>query len=124
MFQIILIAITAWLLSFFLPWWSVTVAALLLGALLGRKEKSAFLGGFAGIGLLWFFQGLYIHLANSGIMTSRIAEMLDVSYSSIILLITFLIGGLAGGFSSLTGYLFKKAFFRNANILPKKSSRP
>ena len=106
----LVIALSAWLLGMFLPWWSITIPALLFGALLGKKGLSAFAGGFAGIGILWLLQSLFIHVANDGLLTDRIAGVLDLPHVSLLFLITLLIGGLTGGFSSLTGYHAKRAF--------------
>lgn len=103
------IALGAWLLGLFLPWWSVVISALFFGALMGQKGTNAFTGGFAGIGMLWLVQSFFIHIGNEGVLTGRIAEMLDLPHSSLIFLITFLIGGITGGFASLTGYLCRKS---------------
>jgi len=107
----ILIAITTWLLSLFLPWWSVAIPGLLLGAILGRTGVTSFLWGFAGIGGLWLVQSLYIHIANGGILTSRIADLFSLPSPILVIILTVLIGGLMGGFASLTGYLFRKVIY-------------
>lgn len=67
----------------------------------------AFLIGFFAGGLAWFLQALYIDIANESILSTRIAEMMGVGSHWIILLATFLIAALLGGFSSLTGYFLK-----------------
>lgn len=63
--------------------------------------------GFFACGLAWFLQALYIDFANESILSTRIAEMMGVGSHWIILLATFLIAALAGGFATLTGYLIK-----------------
>lgn len=107
----ILLALSAWLLSFILPWWSLAIPALLLGIWLGKTGWSSFGYGFLGIGGLWLLQTAYIHLANGGILTTRIAELFSLPYPALVIVITVMAGGLAGGLSTLTGYFFKKAFF-------------
>lgn len=104
------LAITAWLLSFFLPWWSLAVPCIIFGAGFGNKGKSAFLYGFLGIGVLWFVQALIIHISHGAILTARIAELFRLPHPLLVIVVPVLIGGLAGGFSTLTGYLFKQAF--------------
>lgn len=106
----ILLAFSAWLLSLILPWWSLTIPALLLGLGLGKTGWYSFGYGFLGIGGLWLIQTAYIHLANDGILTTRIAELFSLPSAWLVILITVLIGGLTGGFSTLTGYLFRKTF--------------
>lgn len=104
----LLIAITAWLLALVLPWWSAFIPGLILGAILGRNGGASFLWGFAGIGGLWLIQSFWIYLANDGILTTRIADLFSLPAPFLVILITALIGGLIGGLSTLTGYLFRK----------------
>ncbi|MGK7369258.1 MAG: hypothetical protein ACNS64_03510 [Candidatus Halalkalibacterium sp. M3_1C_030] len=106
----ILIAIFAWILGLFLPWWSMAIPCFLLGSWLGKKSGASFLAGFLGIGILWFIQTLTIHIANDGILTTRIAELFTLPHPLLVILVTILIGGLAGGLSTLTGYFFGEAF--------------
>lgn len=106
----LLIAFTAWLIGLLLPWWSLALPCLVLGGLLGNERGSSFLSGFFGIGLLWFIQTMFIHIANDGILTSRIAELLSLPHPLLVVAVTVVVGGLAGGLSTLTGYLFNAAF--------------
>lgn len=103
-----LIATAAWLLSFFLPWWSVFIPGLILGASLGRSGGHSFLWGFAGIAGLWLLQTMIIDIQNNGILTKRIAGLFSLPSGWLIILITVIIGGLIGGLTTLTGYLLKK----------------
>lgn len=106
----LLLALSAWLLSLILPWWSLVIPALILGAWLGRTDLFSFSFGFLGVGGWWLIQTLIIHIYNEGILTTRIAELFNLPSAWMIILITVVIGGLAGGLSTLTGYLFKKTF--------------
>ncbi|MDZ7716143.1 MAG: hypothetical protein U5J95_08025 [Balneolaceae bacterium] len=108
----LLIAITAWILSLFMPWWSLAIPCVLFGAWKGEKGSSSFLYGFIGIGALWLIQVLIIDMQNQQVLSSRIADLFSLPHSSLVILITVIIGGLAGGFSTLTGY-FAKEFFSN-----------
>lgn len=106
----ILLALSAWLLSFVLPWWSLAFPALILGAMLGNTGIRSFGYGALGIGGWWLIHALYIHVANDGILTSRIANLFSLPYPWLLIAITAIIGGLAGGLSTLTGYLLKHNF--------------
>lgn len=110
----ILLALSAWLLGFILPWWSLSIPALLLGSRLGKTGWSSFAYGFVGIGGLWLLQTAYIHFVNQGILTTRIAELFSLPHPVLVIVITVVAGGLAGGLSTLTGYLFKKAFLHQS----------
>ena len=106
----VLLALSAWLLSLVLPWWSLAIPALLLGILLGKSGRSSFCYGFLGIATLWLIQTLIIHIQNEAILTTRMAELFSLPSAWLILLATSIIGGIAGGFSCLTGYLLKQTF--------------
>lgn len=97
----------SWFFTLFLPWWSVLIPAVLLGAWLLEKSFYAFLIGFSAAGLAWFAQALYIHIANDAILSTRIAETLSVGSPWILLLITFTIGGILGGLGTMLGVQFK-----------------
>lgn len=106
----LLIAITAWLLSLVLPWWSVFIPGSILGAALGRSGGRSFLWGFTGIAGLWLLQTLIIDLRNNGILTERIAGLFSLPAGWLIILVTVIIGGLIGGLTTLTGYLARATF--------------
>lgn len=110
----LLIFLTTWILNLFLGWWAILLPTILFGAWFMEKGSTAFLIGSTAGGLAWFIQALHIHIANEGILSSRIAEMLQVGSPWIILLITFLIGGILGGFGSLFGYQLKKSTRQSA----------
>lgn len=110
MLLIILIALSAWIFDIFLPWWSLAIPCLILGAWLGKSGLRSFLFGFLGIGILWLAQATVTHMANHGVLTARVAELFNLPQSYLMILITMLIGGLAGGLSTLTGYYFRTTF--------------
>tara|TARA_R100001143_G_scaffold63387_1_gene70112 strand:- start:51045 stop:51401 length:357 start_codon:yes stop_codon:yes gene_type:complete len=103
----VLVLFFTWLFTLFLPWWGVLIPTFIIGLWLLKGPFNAFLIGFLGAGSAWFIQALYIHIANDGILSSRIADMMGVGSPWIVLLITFAVGALAGGVGALTGYLLK-----------------
>jgi hypothetical protein len=110
----------SWIISLYLPWWGVFVPAFIFGAWLLNRSSSAFITGFLAVGLAWFFQALYIHIANDGILSTRIAEMMGLGSAWMVLMITFLVGGIPGGLGALLGYLFKAAF-QTTSFTPQAS---
>lgn len=107
----LLIALIAWLFSLILPWWSLAIPCLVLGSLMGKKALTSFLFGLLGIGGLWLLQSLIIDINNQGILTSRIADIFSLPAGFWVVVLTAAIGGLAGGLSTLTGYLGRELFF-------------
>ena len=112
---ILLIALFTWLLALFMPWWSLAIPCFILGGLMGRTGLKSFIYGFLGVGLLWLMQSLVAHIGNDGILTQRIADLFSLPHPYLVLVITVCIGGIAGGFSTLTGYLCKQTFFNSEN---------
>jgi len=112
----LLIAVIAWILGLFLPWWCLAFPCLILGGWLGKKGGSSFGYGFLGIGLLWLAQSLNIHIANEGILTGRIAELFHLPHPFLVILLTAVTGGLAGGLCTMTGYFFREGFLQKPEV--------
>lgn len=109
------IIILAFILNLFLPWWSIAIPGLLFGYSFRKKIAGSFGWGFLALFLLWGAQALYIHIANDGILSTRIAEMLGVGSPYLVVLITAVLGGLVSGLATMTGALAnqkKSAFER------------
>lgn len=98
------ILILTWFLNLFLPWWSALLPAIAVGIWLLDGAAKAFFTGFAAGGAAWLIHALYVHIANDGILTGRIAEVMQVGSPLLVLLFTFIIGGLLGGTGALAGY--------------------
>ncbi len=104
----LLILITAFLLNLILPWWSIALPGLIFGYQFKKSGWTSFGWGFLALFILWGGQALYIHFANEGILSTRIAAMLGVGSPYLVILITGVLGGLVSGLATLTGSLFKK----------------
>lgn len=110
MILLILLIITGYLINIVLPWWGIAITGLILGFQMKPKPGAAFGYGFLALFLLWGGQALYIHFANDGILSTRIAEMLGVGSPYLVVLITGVLGGLVSGLAVLSGALFKTVF--------------
>jgi hypothetical protein len=108
---VILTALLAFVGGLFLPWWSIAIAALLVAVLINQTAGKALLSGFLGAFLLWGLLAWWINMKNEGILASKIASVLPLGGSAIVLiLVTGLIGGLVAGFAALSG-----SFLRTSN---------
>jgi hypothetical protein len=103
----LLIVVSAFILNLFLPWWSIAIPGLIFGYRFNLNALPSFGWGFLALFLLWGGQALYIHLANEAILSSRIAEMLQLSSPYFVVIISAVIGGLVSGLATLTGSLVK-----------------
>jgi hypothetical protein len=105
----IAIFLFTWFLNLFLGWWAVLIPSIFFGAwLIERGFPALYIGLLAG-GTAWFVQALYIHIANNGLLSTRIADMMQVGSPWIVLLITFFIGGMLGGLGTLFGFQLKNS---------------
>ena len=109
---IIVILLTA-LLGFAAPlyftWWSFAVCSFIIAVLIHQKPLMAFLATFLGLFLLWGIMAIWIDNANNHLLSAKIAMILPLHGSTtLLILITALIGGLVSGFAGLTGSLARK----------------
>jgi hypothetical protein len=95
--------VICYLLQSFLPWWTMAVGSFTVAYLLGNKSFPSFAAGFLGVGLLWIGFAFYVDVLTDSILTDKINRLLPVNS----FILTLLIGGLVGGFASLTGSLMR-----------------
>ena len=104
--SIIFVAVAAAIAQMFAPWWVIAIVAFVIGYLIEQKSYISFVSGFLGIFLLWVFYAFMISAANNDILAKKVAELLPFKgHVLLLLLATGVIGGLVGGFGSLTGRL-------------------
>lgn len=109
-----LIVILSLILQFFLPWWIIAPIAFAVSAWKAYSGWNAFRTSFSAIFILWIAMGLVYSVPNNHILANRVGMMLNLPESSInwiyMLIITGITGGLAAGFSGLTGFYFREGF--------------
>lgn len=103
--QVLAIVVLAYIAELFLPWYSLAIAAFLMGYLL--KSKANFLAGFLAIGLLWFIKAWIIDANASTDLAQKVALIFPVKEKLWLMLATAFIGATVGGFATLTGALLK-----------------
>jgi len=96
-------AVLAFLLQTMFPWWSIVVASFLISVIISTKGLSSFIGGFLGIAILWFFMATIADIKTGSILTERVAAIFSLPNNFLLIFVTAIIGGLAGGFGALTG---------------------
>ncbi|MBX2898783.1 MAG: hypothetical protein KF775_04010 [Cyclobacteriaceae bacterium] len=101
--QAVVTIVCCFLLQLFLPWWSLALAAGVVGFAFKNKGYLSFLAGFIGVGLLWGLTALYIDLSTHAVLTEKVNRLLPVNS----FLLTICVGALAGGMASLTGALLR-----------------
>jgi len=91
----------------FFPWWSIAICAFLVSFVLPTKGLSAFLSGFLGVGLLWLLFAWSIDVSTDSVLTEKIAQLFSLNQAGLLIAATGTIGGITGGFASLTGSLLR-----------------
>jgi len=107
--SIILTGLLAYVCAFWLPWWSIALAAFVIALLIPQRPAKAFLAGLLGIFLLWALIATIIDIRNESLLSAKIAEVLPLGGSSILLiLVTGMVGGLVGGFAAMSGSYLRR----------------
>ena len=111
--RIIIIGGGATIAQFYLPWWSLIISAFLLAFFTAPLNRSPFWAGFIGLFLSWGVLAFIIDIENNSILSSRVVKLFPIPESSILLiLVTGIIGGIIGGFSSASGDAFRRIWMR------------
>jgi hypothetical protein len=98
----------------YLPWWSAMLVALLVEALIGKGDSTAFFSGFYGISVPWMIVSGYIDAKNGSLLSVQILEIFKLPpYGFVMVVITGLLGGLFGGFASVVGSWMRQAVWKN-----------
>jgi len=107
--RLILIAALTYFLSLWLPWWILAVIGFGVGVLIPGGSLSTFISGFLGVGIIWMGHAWNLDAKNDSVFTQQMLQVLGL-FDDPILLIAFIgfIGGLVGGFATMTGSLFRQ----------------
>ncbi len=91
------------------PWWSFAICAFVVAIAVHQKAGKAFLAAFIALFLLWGGLAFYKDAQNEHILSTKIANVLPLGGSYILLIIvTALIGALVAGFAAIAGSYLRK----------------
>ena len=106
---IILIPLLSLALGIYFPWWTIAVVAFSVSAIIYQSPSKSFWCGFFSILFLWIALTSIIDSANQHILSQKIARLLPLGGSSLMLiLLSSFIGALIAGLASLSGAYFRK----------------
>jgi len=110
--SIVVTGLVAFVTGLYMPWWGIAIAAFLVSAAIPQKPAFSFLSGFLGVFLLWEVLAWWIDSKNNGILSQKIASVLPLGGSSVLLIvITSIIGGLVAGFAALAGTYMRRLIY-------------
>lgn len=96
--------VLALVLSQFLPWWSIMIAAFISAILVSLKKAAVFFVPFLAVAVLWIAHSFWLGNANDFILAKKIAVLLPLGGNAyILLLVTGIVGGLAAGIAAIFG---------------------
>jgi hypothetical protein len=110
--SILVTALLAFVTGLYMPWWGIAIAAFLVSAAIPQKPALSFLSGFLGVFLLWEVLAWWIDNKNNGILSQKIATILPLGGSSVLLIvITSIIGALVAGSAALAGTYLRRLIY-------------
>jgi hypothetical protein len=105
----ILTAVLSFAASLFMPWWVIAIAGFVVAFAIPQKAGLAFLSGFIALFILWVGMSVYMSSANGNLFVHKMSVLfLKKDNTTMLFILTGLIGGLVAGFGSLSGRLLKK----------------
>jgi len=92
-----------------IPWYCFAITSFVVAVAIPQKAGKAFIGGFIALFLLWAVLAIFIDQANHHILSTRIANLLPLGGSYILLIsVTAFAGGLVSGLAALAGSYVRK----------------
>ena len=107
---IIIVAVTAGIITWYMPWSMVAACAFFVSITHNLKPKDGFISGFLGVVLCWLVIALWRDLPNEHILSDRMAGLLGLPNGWLFMLVTVIIGGVVGALAGWSGGMMNKAF--------------
>ncbi|BAO74372.1 hypothetical protein [Winogradskyella sp. PG-2] len=96
--------VLAFILSLFLPWWSIMTAALATALFIPLKKAAVFFVPFLAILVFWAVYSFILSSSNDYTLAKRISELLTLGGNPyVLILVTGIVGGLAAGIAAVFG---------------------
>lgn len=93
-------------------WWWVMIVPFACGAAAAKTGWRAFRTGLLSAGLLWLGAAIFFYLTGSRLIASRLAVMLRLGESWLMIVATALIAAIAAALSGYAGYAVRGLFWR------------
>ena len=108
--SIALTAIASLLLQAVLPWWSLALAAFLIGIIVSQSLFLSFLSGLLGTAVVWWGYAWLIDMNTASFLSEKIAALLKIGSPVALIFVGGVLAGIVGGFAAAGGSSFKKLF--------------
>ncbi|PRY88429.1 hypothetical protein [Mongoliibacter ruber] len=94
------------------PYWVLMLLVSLLAIAINPRPWPAFFAAGFAFGLTWFVLTIWISVQSESNLPEQMAVLMGVKSDNFLWLVTGILGYLIGGFSAMTGSLFRKIFER------------
>jgi len=91
-------------------WWWVMIVPFAYGAAAARSGGKALRTGFLSAGLLWLGGSFFFFLTGSRLIAERMARMIGLGRSWLMILLAALVAAIAAAFSGYAGYAVRALF--------------
>jgi hypothetical protein len=91
-------------------WWTAALVAGIGGLVSKLRTGEAFLAGFWGIAVMWLTFALWHDMANHHLLSQKMAQLLHLPSYLLYIIVTFLLGGVAGGLPAWAGAQLRVMF--------------
>ncbi len=89
--------------ALYFMWYQVIIWSFLIGYWRPQRGEKAFGSGFLGVGLLWGVTAAIIDYENGHVLSQKLIALFGLPHPFLFVLLTAVIGGVAGGMAALTG---------------------
>ncbi|WP_373497338.1 hypothetical protein [Aquiflexum sp.] len=113
-----LVILTAFIVYFigpYFPFWGLMILVALVTFLVGASPLTSFFGSGLPFGLVWLSLSVWISIDSGSELPIKMAELMGHSNDNMLWFAAGLIGFIIGGFSGLTGSLFRKILQKRDN---------
>ena len=105
--KIILSIISVIMLSYLLPWWILSIIALIIGYTSNNVTEAIIYGFIIGF-LSWFIVLIYMFYNGGDIIFTKMSLLLNMKTPILLVLFSSILSGVLGLVSSWTGWQFNK----------------
>ncbi len=97
----------------YLPWWYIAMAAFIGAIVMQQSQVKSFTAAFIAVSALWSIHALILDVRNAQLLSSKVAVVLQMGNSSVLIIIAAFVGGIVAGMAALTGSFIKLSFILN-----------
>lgn len=106
--SIALTAATSLMLQTVLPWWSLALAAFLIGIVVSQSLFLSFFSGLLGTAVVWWGYAWLIDMNTASLLSEKIAALLKTGSPALLIFAGGALAGIVGGFAAASGSAMRK----------------